>query len=176
MDFDLSLTGFDAREIDAFTLQPNAAEDDVPPGGPVRQLLQAPTSMGLEVGPDRYAFGASSSAGVNIQGLHGSNVPIIADEAPGIESDIWDTIEAFAPAGTCYDPDANLAYFGTGNAEPWTQKFRRGAKNPPGRGDQAVGAMTIMPRGGTAIWPRRHDSEKLARLGPLDTVPERKPP
>jgi DNA modification methylase len=29
--FDLSLTGFDAREIDAFTLQPNAAEDDVPP-------------------------------------------------------------------------------------------------------------------------------------------------
>jgi DNA modification methylase len=31
LDFDLTLTGFDAREIDAFTLQPNAAEDDVPP-------------------------------------------------------------------------------------------------------------------------------------------------
>lgn len=31
LDFDLSLTGFDAREIDAFTLTPNAAEDDVPP-------------------------------------------------------------------------------------------------------------------------------------------------
>ena len=29
--FDLSLTGFDAREIDDFTLHPNAAEDDVPP-------------------------------------------------------------------------------------------------------------------------------------------------
>jgi ParB-like chromosome segregation protein Spo0J len=31
LDFDLTLTGFDAREIDAFTLQPNAAEDEVPP-------------------------------------------------------------------------------------------------------------------------------------------------
>jgi DNA modification methylase len=31
MDYDLNLTGFDSREIDAFTLQPNAAEDDAPP-------------------------------------------------------------------------------------------------------------------------------------------------
>lgn len=31
MDFDLSLTGFDTREIDQFTLKPNPAEDDVPP-------------------------------------------------------------------------------------------------------------------------------------------------
>jgi DNA modification methylase len=31
LDFDLTLTGFDAKEIDAFTLQPNAAEDEVPP-------------------------------------------------------------------------------------------------------------------------------------------------
>ncbi len=40
MDFDLSLTGFDIREIDSFTLQPNAAEDDVPPvpEAPVSQL------------------------------------------------------------------------------------------------------------------------------------------
>src|ERR1017187_5316491 len=31
LDFELTLTGFDAREIDAFTLEPNAAEDEVPP-------------------------------------------------------------------------------------------------------------------------------------------------
>src|SRR3984957_17422993 len=31
LEFDLTLTGFDAREIDAFTLKPNAAEDEVPP-------------------------------------------------------------------------------------------------------------------------------------------------
>jgi hypothetical protein len=53
-------------------------------GGPVRQLLPEPTATGLELGPSRYAFGASSSADVNIQGLHGSNVLIIADEAPDI--------------------------------------------------------------------------------------------
>jgi quinohemoprotein ethanol dehydrogenase len=33
---------------------------------------------------------------------------------------VWD--------GFAYDPDANLVYVGTGNAEPWVQKFR-GAKN-----------------------------------------------
>ena len=33
---------------------------------------------------------------------------------------VWD--------GFAYDPEANLVYVGTGNAEPWTQKFR-GAKN-----------------------------------------------
>src|ERR1035437_1294960 len=31
LDFDLSLTGFDSRELDALLLKPNAAEDDVPP-------------------------------------------------------------------------------------------------------------------------------------------------
>ena len=30
--------------------------------------------------------------------------------------------------GFAYDPDANLVYIGTGNAEPWVQKFR-GARN-----------------------------------------------
>src|SRR5213080_1624712 len=33
---------------------------------------------------------------------------------------VWD--------GFAYDPEANLVYVGTGNAEPWVQKFR-GAKN-----------------------------------------------
>ncbi len=71
-------------------------------GGPVKQILPEPTSTGLEIGPDRYAFGASSSAGVNIQGLHGSDVLIIADEAPGIESDIWDAIEGIRAGGNVH--------------------------------------------------------------------------
>ena len=33
---------------------------------------------------------------------------------------VWD--------GMAYDPEADLIYVGTGNAEPWTQKFR-GAQN-----------------------------------------------
>lgn len=71
-------------------------------GGHVRQLLPILTSTGLEVAPDRYAFGASSSAGVNIQGLHGSNVLIIGDEAPGIETDIWDAIEGIRAGGNVH--------------------------------------------------------------------------
>ena len=70
--------------------------------GPVRQLLPEPTATGLELGPSRYAFGASSSAGVNIQGLHGSDVLIVADEAPGIESDIWDAIEGIRAGGNVH--------------------------------------------------------------------------
>jgi hypothetical protein len=71
-------------------------------GGPVRQLLPEPTSVGLELGPSRYAFGASSSAGVNIQGLHGSDVLIVADEAPGIEADIWDAVEGIRAGGNVH--------------------------------------------------------------------------
>ncbi len=70
--------------------------------GPVRQLLPEPTATGLDLGPSRYAFGASSSAGVNIQGLHGSNVLIIADEAPGIEADIWDAVEGIRAGGNVH--------------------------------------------------------------------------
>ena len=33
-----------------------------------------------------------------------------------------------AEDGFAYDPEANLVYVGTGNAEPWVQKFR-GAQN-----------------------------------------------
>jgi hypothetical protein len=71
-------------------------------GGPVKQLLPEPTATGLELGPSRYAFGASSSAGVNIQGLHGSNVLIVADEAPGIDADIWDAIEGIRAGGNVH--------------------------------------------------------------------------
>jgi hypothetical protein len=68
-------------------------------GSRLRTVLPEPTSQGLQVAPDRYAFGASSSAGVNVQGLHGSEVLIIADEAPGIEQDIWDAIEGIRAGG-----------------------------------------------------------------------------
>ena len=71
-------------------------------GGPARQLFPETTSIGLEIAPDRYAFGASSSAGVNIQGLHGSDVLIIVDEAPGVESDIWDAIEGIRAGGNVH--------------------------------------------------------------------------
>ena len=68
-------------------------------GSRLRNTLPEPTSTGLALAPDRYAFGASSSAGVNVQGLHGSQVLIIADEAPGIEQDIWDAIEGIRAGG-----------------------------------------------------------------------------
>jgi hypothetical protein len=65
----------------------------------LRSLLPVPSTLGLHVGPDRYAQGASSSLGVNIQGYHSPNMLIVADEAPGIGADIWDAIEGVRAGG-----------------------------------------------------------------------------
>ena len=58
-----------------------------------------PTTTRWELGPKCYAQGFSSSKGVNAQGFHGKRVLILADEAIGITSDIWDAIEGIRSAG-----------------------------------------------------------------------------
>lgn len=63
------------------------------------QLLPEPNATGLNISPDRYALGASSSAGVNIQGFKGRDVLIICDEAPGIVDDVWDGIQGLRMGG-----------------------------------------------------------------------------
>lgn len=67
--------------------------------GLVAGLLPECSTTALKVNDDRYAMGASSSRGVNVQGFHGRDVLVIADEAPGIESDIWDAIEGIRAGG-----------------------------------------------------------------------------
>lgn len=69
-------------------------------GGPIADILPEPTTTNLKIAEDRYATGASSSRGVNLQGLHGNQVLIIADEAPGIQQDIWDAIEGVRAGGS----------------------------------------------------------------------------
>lgn len=68
-------------------------------GSHLTQLLPEPSTTGLEIDENRYGLGASSSAGVNVQGFHGGHVLILADEAPGIEADIWDSIEGIRAGG-----------------------------------------------------------------------------
>jgi hypothetical protein len=62
-------------------------------------VFPEPSVVGLKISEERYGLGISSSRGVNIQGFHGSHVLIIADEAPGIEQDIWDSIEGIRSGG-----------------------------------------------------------------------------
>lgn len=68
----------------------------------LRARIPEPSTVGLQIAPDRYALGASSSKGVNIQGYHSANVLIIADEAPGIDTGIWDAIEGIRAGGNVH--------------------------------------------------------------------------
>lgn len=88
-------TGPTLRQVKTFWREIRTAWES----GFARAYLPEPGTTALEVAADRYAIGASSSAGVNIQGLHGADVLIIADEAPGIEADIWDAIEGIRAGG-----------------------------------------------------------------------------
>ncbi|MGC2151714.1 MAG: hypothetical protein WA618_06700 [Terriglobales bacterium] len=65
---------------------------------PGRNLPERSTT-GWKLGEMNYAIGFSSSKGVNAQGFHGKRVRIIADEAIGISSDLWDAIEGIRAAG-----------------------------------------------------------------------------
>ena len=58
-----------------------------------------PTTTGWELTEKCKAIGFSSSKGVNAQGFHGKRVLIIADEAVGISSELWDAIEGIRMAG-----------------------------------------------------------------------------
>ena len=51
-------------------------------------------------GDDNFALGFSTNQAENFQGYHGKAVLIIADEAPGIESGIWDAVAGIMAGGT----------------------------------------------------------------------------
>ena len=70
--------------------------------GRIKSLMPEPNTTSLELSKERYAFGASSSSGVNIQGPHAENLLIIADEAPGIEPDVWDAMEGMRAGGNVH--------------------------------------------------------------------------
>ena len=57
------------------------------------------TTTGWEISEKCKAIGFSSSKGVNAQGYHGKRVLILADEAIGIQGDLWDAIEGIRSAG-----------------------------------------------------------------------------
>jgi hypothetical protein len=50
-------------------------------------------------GDDNFALGLSTNQAENFQGYHGKHVLIIADEAPGIEAEIWDAMAGVAAGG-----------------------------------------------------------------------------
>ena len=64
-----------------------------------RRSSSQPTTTGLTISKERYAIGLSSGKGVNIQSFHSLNLLVLADEAPGIEEDIWDSLQGIMAGG-----------------------------------------------------------------------------
>jgi phage terminase large subunit len=50
-------------------------------------------------GDENFAMGLSTHQAENFQGYHGKQVLIIADEAPGIQPEIWDAVEGIMAGG-----------------------------------------------------------------------------
>ena len=58
-----------------------------------------PSATELRITDANYIQGISTNEAVKFQGIHGRNILIIADEAPGIRADIWDAIEGVRAGG-----------------------------------------------------------------------------
>ncbi len=79
LDFDLELTGFNVREIDALTLGSNAAEDDAPPlpDNPVTK----PGDLWL-LGPHRLLCGDSTNSSDVARLMDGKKARLFASDPP----------------------------------------------------------------------------------------------
>ena len=85
LEFDLSLTGFDSREIDQLTLTPNSAEDDIPPVPEVP--VTQPGDLWL-MGGHRLLCGDCTKAEDVARLMQGKRAGLISTDAPyGINYD-----------------------------------------------------------------------------------------
>ena len=64
-----------------------------------RIAFPEPSATELRVTDANYIQGVSTNEAVKFQGIHGRNILVIADEAPGIRADIWDAIEGVRAGG-----------------------------------------------------------------------------
>jgi hypothetical protein len=64
-----------------------------------RIAFPVPNATELRISDANYIQGISTNEAVKFQGIHGRQILIIADEAPGIRADIWDAIEGVRAGG-----------------------------------------------------------------------------
>lgn len=81
------------RQVKLMWNEINAALDLMPAYFPDR------SSLGVRLSDHNYALGFSAAKGVNAQGFHGKKVLLIADEAIGINADVWDAVDGIRMAG-----------------------------------------------------------------------------
>ena len=64
-----------------------------------RIAFPEPSATELKLGDKRYAVGLSTNDPINFQSYHAAHVLIIADEAQGILSAIWEAVEGIRAGG-----------------------------------------------------------------------------
>mgnify|MGYP001616853863 FL=1 len=72
----------------------------------------------FDLAPQWFAKGQSSDRGVNIQGLHASNILVIVDEADGISKDTWDALDGLLTS-------ANAKLLAIGNPLDPTSEWKK---------------------------------------------------
>jgi hypothetical protein len=58
-----------------------------------------PSATELRLSESNYIQGIATNEAVKFQGIHGRNILVIVDEAPGLRTDIWDAIEGVRAGG-----------------------------------------------------------------------------
>src|ERR1039457_3691181 len=104
LDFDLTLTGFDSRELDALLLSPNAAEDDVPP------VPEVPTSRLDDLwvmGGHRLLCGDCRDLPSVMRVVEGGVCNLVVTSPPYAEQREYDESSGFRPI----PPDEYVEWF-----------------------------------------------------------------
>jgi phage terminase large subunit len=106
--------------------------------GQSKVAFPEPSATELRITDANYIQGISTNEAVKFQGIHGRNILIIADGAPGIRADIWDAIEGVRAGGDVHvlmlgNPVIPSGYFfdAFGRGRAIWQSFTIGAFDTP---------------------------------------------
>jgi hypothetical protein len=90
----------------------------------------------LKVAPDHFALGFSSDEEINFQGFHSPNFLLVADEASGIPTPVFDSLSTLLSSGNPHtllisNPDSLTGYFYNSHSMSKYHKFTISAFDTP---------------------------------------------
>jgi hypothetical protein len=114
-----------------------------------------PSATERRISDANYVQGISTNEAMKFQGIHGRQILIIADEAPGIRADIWEAIEGVRAGGDVHvlmlgNPLIPSGYYFNAFAfgDPvWGDAVGQNGDREQGRREEARAGVTRSRRG-----------------------------